>query len=435
MSRIIPPPQHTQHTPLSNMLQELRVRDTGHGSLLGASVGSALDSLWANRLRSLLTMLGIVIGIAAVIGALTLTQGVGAYIDNLILGQGATSVFIRGHDGPVPSSLTARDLQSLKRLAHVTAISPFIYSGGQIVYGNNNWRTEVDGSSASVQTIQNWQMAEGIWFNSVQEADGEPVAVIGDTVKQHLFAVSGIDPIGKKIHIGNEIFRVVGVLAAKGGFRSDDIIFVPYKALQDRLSGNTVFNEIDIQADSRSSLDLVVQEVSTVLRTNHRLRPGVQDDFQTRTSVQILQQVDQATQVITFILTSIAAISLTVGGIGVMNIMLVSVTERVREIGIRMSLGARRRDIRNQFLAEALFLCLLGGIIGLLLGVLVGWLMVGVLIGAITGASGGAVPLVITPTTLILPFAVSAAIGIVFGLYPALRAARLDPIVALRRAK
>ncbi len=235
-----------------------------------------------------------------------------------------------------------------------------------------------------------------------------------------------------------QLFRVTGVLAAKGGFNRDDVIFVPYETIQTRLfhGQNAVFDEIDVEADGRSNLDLVNQEITTILKVNHRIPLGGSDDFQTETSVQVIQREDQYTQVITNVLTGIAAISLTVAGIGIMNIMLVSVTERTREIGARMSIGARRRDIRNQFLIEALFMCLLGGTIGLLIGVFVGWLMVGVIVLAILGSgASGTLPLIITPATLILPFAVSAGIGIIFGLYPAIRASRLDPIAALRRAR
>lgn len=434
-----------QETSLQSLLQELRTRGDGQGSLIGASFGSAVEAVWTNRMRSLLTILGIVIGIAAVIGALTLTQGVGAYLDNTILSQGANTIYVwTGSDngGKRPQQvqpLSARDLQSLRNLPHVAAVSPLFYMGGQVQFGNQNWRpNNIIGVSTDMQAIQNWQMAEGLWFSASDEAGGEPVVVIGDTVAHNLFDASRTDPVGQKILFGGQLFRVVGVLAPKGGFGQDDVVYMPYTTIQTRLfhGENNVFNEIDVEADNRGSIDQVVQEITITLEVNHHIRSGKGDDFQTQTAVQIIQRLDQSTQIITDVLTGIAAISLTVAGIGIMNIMLVSVTERTREIGIRMSVGARRRDIRNQFLVEALFLCLVGGAIGLLLGVLVGWLMVGVIIAAITGTSAsGGVPLIITPTTLILPFAVAGAVGMIFGLYPAIRAARLDPIVALRRAK
>jgi putative ABC transport system permease protein len=450
MSRSTQPPAPAAafETSLESLLQELRIREGSQGNLFGASIGSALEAIRANRARSLLTMLGIVIGITAVIGALTLTKGVGAYIDNVLLGQGANTIYVApshslvqqgsvtvSHEG---QPLTAHDLQSLSNLPHVAAISPFIEVGGQVTYGNQNWRTNIQGVSTDLQAIQGWQLAAGLWFSPTQQAGGEPVAVIGDTVAQNLFAASGTNPVGQKINMFGQLFRVVGVLAPRGGFNGDDVIFVPYETIQTRLfhGQNAVFDEIDVEADSRSNLDLVNQEITTILEVNHRIPLGGSDDFQTETSVQVIQREDQYTQVITNVLTGIAAISLTVAGIGIMNIMLVSVTERTREIGVRMSIGARRRDIRNQFLVEALFLCLLGGTIGLLMGVLVGWLSVGAIVLAVLGNSAsGTLPLIITPETLILPFAVSAGVGIIFGLYPAIRASRLDPIAALRRAR
>ena len=437
------PASMEQETSLSNLLRELRMRESNQTPLVGASMGSALEAIWANRTRSLLTMLGIVIGITAVIGALTLTRGVGTYIDNAILGQGANTIYIAPHNSPGPLSqqvrpLTIHDLQSLSNLPHVAAISPVTGVGGQVTYGNQNWRTNIEGVSTDMQIIENRQVARGLWFSSTQQAGSEPVAVISDTVAQNLFGASGANPVGKNINMFGQIFRVVGVLAPQGVFSRDDVIFVPYETLQARLfhDPNHAFDEIDVEADSQNNLSLVQQEITTVLEVNHHIPFGGHDDFDVSTSVQIIQQVDQNTQVITNVLTGIATISLTVAGIGIMNIMLVSVTERTREIGIRMSVGARRRDIRNQFLIEALFLCLLGGTVGLLLGVLVGWLMVGVVVGFVVEPSAsGQIPLVITPATLILPFAVSAGVGIIFGLYPAIRASRLDPIVALRRAR
>ncbi len=432
-------------TAVATVLEELRVRGKSRSGLFGASMGSALEGIWSNRTRSFLTMLGIVIGVAAVIGALTLTQGVGAYITNLITSRGASTITIYGNSaqnsgggsGNNLPSLTSRDLSSLKKLPHVQGISPDIEIGTQVTYGNQNWQTFMQGVSTDFQTVQNWQLAQGLWFSPNEDAGGESVAVIGDTVATNLFGASHTDGIGKKIHIGQQIFRVEGILAPRGGGRQDDVIFVPYKRIQSLFSPElrNFFGQIYVQADAASNVDQAVQEITTTLELNHRIQAGKPDDFETQTSAQLLQQDNQAIQAITLLLTSIAAISLTVGGIGIMNIMLVSVTERTREIGICMSIGARRRDIRNQFLIEALILCLLGGFIGLLLGVFIGWLMVGVILSLETGGSGGSVPLVITTTTLVLPFAVSLGVGLVFGLYPAIRASRLDPIVALRRAK
>ncbi|HLI89158.1 MAG TPA: ABC transporter permease [Ktedonobacteraceae bacterium] len=432
-----------QPASLESLLRELRSNGAGQSLLGGAGLESALESIWAHRLRSLLTVLGVVIGITAVIGAMTLTQGVGAYLDNLIASQGANTVFVqpgaansRGvRTKQASQTLTVRDVQTLSHLPHVAAISPFVDTGGQVVYGNQNWKTRVQGVSTDLQTIQSWDLAEGFWFSQQQDAGGSAVAVIGDTVAQNLFKNAGIDPVGQQIRINNALFRVVGVLAPRGGPQEDDVIFVPYKAAMARLTNQSFLNEIDVQADSEGNVNLVQQEVTRALEQNHQISRGQPDDFQTITSAQILQDANEATQAITVLLVGIAAISLTVGGIGIMNIMLVSVTERTREIGIRLTVGARRSDIRNQFLIEALLLCVAGGIIGLLLGVLVGWQATGAIALAASGgrASGINIPLVITAVTIILPFAVSVGIGLIFGIYPAVRAARLDPIVALGR--
>jgi len=428
-----------QETPLQNILQEFRVRGNGSRSSVGASVGSAIEAVWSNRTRSLLTILGIVIGVAAVIGSLTLTQGVGAYVNNVITSQGANTIQIQpgtpNSRGPIHASLTDRDMQSIAKLQHVTAISPLVSAGnGQAIYGSQNWNTSVRGVSPDYQTINNWDTAQGLWFSPAEANSSASVAVIGDTVAHNLFGASGTDAIGKNIRFREELFRVVGVLSVRGGYRQDDVIFVPYKTVQARLRNGPELDEITVQVDTQDNLDVVVQALTTALEVNHHIPRGQPDDFQTQTSVQILQQSAQALGAITLLLTGIAAISLTVGGIGIMNIMLVSVTERTREIGIRISIGARRGDILSQFLIEALSLCLIGSILGLLLGLLIGWLVTGVILQALAGSSG-TVPFVITPTSIILPFAVAFFIGLVFGTYPAVRASRLDPIVALRRAK
>jgi len=430
--------------PVQNLLRELRGKRYQRGSSLGTSMGSALTAIWANRTRSFLTMLGIVVGVAAVIGSLTLTSGVAAFITNIIASQGVNTVFVapgasqntRGVTEQNTQTLTLNDLRLLSQLPHVSAISPIVSAGNQqVVFGSQNWHTRVQGVSTDLQTIQGWQMLDGLWFTTQQQAGAEPVAVLGDTVAQNLFGNNNVNPVGQQIRIGNQLFRVVGVLAPKGGFGQDDVIFIPYQTAMIRLANTNYLSEIVIDVDDQSNIDLVVQEITTTLESSHHIPKGTPDDFQTITSAQLLQQSQQVTQAIALLLSSIAAISLTVGGIGIMNIMLVSVTERTREIGIRLAIGARRADIRTQFLIEALVLSLAGGILGMLLGIFVGWLTINLIIAALARNGGGTVPLVITPTTLILPFAVSAIIGVVFGLYPAVRASRLDPIVALRRAR
>ncbi len=438
----VPRPLPPDNSPVANLLRELQSGKSGRSSSFGASWDTAVESVWANRTRSILTMLGIVIGIAAVIGALTLAQGVGAFFTNLISSQGANTITVQPgtlfnttQKKSTIRDLSDQDLNAVSKLQHVTAISPVVSSSnGQAVYGAQNWNTRVQGVSIDLEGIQNWNMAEGLWFTQADQAGAQPVAVIGDTVKHNLFDPTGTDPIGKKIRFRNQIFRIVGVLAPKGGFRQDDIIFVPYKAAEARLTNTTALSEIIIQVDTQDNINVVVQQLTSAIEQNHHIARGSPDDFKTTTSTQTLQRAQQTTGAISLLLSGIAAISLTVGGIGIMNIMLVSVTERTREIGLRMAIGARRKDIRNQFLVESLLLCVLGGVIGLGLGLFVGWLSTGVLLSAIAGSAGN-VPFIVTPTTLILPFVVSLTVGVVFGLYPAIRASRLDPIVALRRAR
>ncbi|HEY0757215.1 MAG TPA: ABC transporter permease [Ktedonobacteraceae bacterium] len=444
------PVAQTRETQLESLFRELRSDKSSRRSLIGLNLGSALESVIANRVRSFLTALGIVIGVAAVIGAITLAQGVGSFFSSAIGGLGSNTILLSGYPSALqrraPSlskqthpSLTTSDLQYLSRLPHVTAASPVLMMNTQVIYGNQNWRTSIIGSSTDLQTIQNWQVAQGLWFSPTQDTGAQPVAVLGATAVQNLFGNTAINPIGQQIRIGIQNFRIVGILASKGaaGFgASDSSIFIPFRAFQTRFSGSSYLEQIDIEADDQNNVDMVVQELTTGLELQHHIARDTPDDFATNTAGQLLQQANIATQAISTLLSGIAAISLTVGGIGIINIMLVSVTERTREIGIRMSIGARRSDIRNQFLIEALVLCLAGGLIGMLLGIFVGWLTVGVLISAISSGGGGSsVPLIITPTTLILPFAVSAIVGLVFGLYPAIRASRLDPITAIRRAK
>lgn len=449
------PASSEQPTVLQSMLEDLRSRPTTSRSMLSANLGSALESIWSNRTRAFLTVLGVIIGVGAVIGALTLTQSVGGYINNLLSSLGSNAIqiqsgapslpgageAIRASRGPVVANLTPRDLQTLKQLPHVIAISPSITTGAQVVYSNQNWKTSVIGASPDIQIIQGWDLAQGLWFTEAETSGGASVAVIGDTVAHHLFDASGVNPIGQKIRIGSQLFRVVGVTAPKGvgiGGANDNSIFIPYKTSMARFTNQTAFFNISLQTDSQENVNPLVQTITLTLEQNHRIARGAPDDFSIITSAQLLEQANQGTAAFTLLLTGIAAISLTVGGIGIMNIMLVSVTERTREIGIRMSIGAKRSDIRNQFLSEALFLSLLGAMLGLLIGLLIG-LGITSLIPLLAGGSGGAssidIPLVITPTTIILPFAIALAIGIIFGLYPAVRASRLDPIVALRKPR
>lgn len=421
--------ENQQQTPLASLLAELRKRKGGRGvvSMVGANFESALDALWMNRTRSFLTTLGIFIGIAAVIAAITMTQGASTAVNNQIGSLGNTVSVSPGSSTNSKVSqtnpLTLQDVQSLSNIPHVLGMSPMIVTSDQVVYQNQNEVTQVEGASTSLQEIQNWQLAKGTWFSADDQTTGTPVALLGDTVWHNLFDTSGNNPIGQYIRIRGEDFRVIGVLAPQGGgFAQDDVVIIPLKTAQIRLKNTPNVDQILFQVDSAAAVPQVAQTISTKLQQDHHIRDASDDDFTVTTFTEILQRIGQFTQILTLLLVGIAAISLTVGGIGIMNIMLISVTERTWEIGIRIAIGARRRDILGQFLVEALVLCLIGGLIGLALGLLIGL--------GITKISQ--LPFVVTAFTLILPFAVSAAIALVFGIYPAMRAARLDPIVAIR---
>jgi putative ABC transport system permease protein len=411
-----------------------RLQPRGRGLLIGANFRTALKALQANKLRSFLTTLGVIIGVAAVIAIVTLTQGVSATLNQRLTGLGTNILMIQSgapsRNGAFQAegtaqTLTASDVQSLVAIPHVANVSPVITVRGQVIYGNRNWSTQVQGVFPSYQSLQNWQIAGGTWFSTSDQLGAAPVAVIGQTVVDNLFTPAGIDPIGKTIRVNNQLFRVVGTLQAKGsqGFgNADDVIFVPSTAAQDRLKNSSYVDQIQIQADSATNVAQVQQDVTTALEKQHHIAAGGTDDFRVLNANQLLQTAQQTTALLTALLVGIAAISLTVGGIGIMNIMLVSVTERFREIGIRMAVGARRSDIRNQFLIEAVVLSAVGGVIGILIGLVAGL--------GISAALG--LPLVVSLLGILIAFGVAAVIGICFGLYPAMRAARLDPIVALR---
>jgi putative ABC transport system permease protein len=404
-------------------------------NMIGVNFNIALEALWANRLRSMLTALGIFIGVAAVIAALTLTQGAGASINARFSQFGPTVVTVRngtantrgayGVTGTV-LSLTPADAQAIqKQVPNVASVSPVVSASEQLVYGSQNENTTVQGVSTEYQTIQDWTISEGTWFSDTDQSTHKPVAVIGQTVVQNLFAATGTDPINQTMRIGNQLFKVVGVLQAKGqgsASTQDDVVFVPYTTAFDRIANTPYVSQILVAADTTDDVNQVQQGITTLLEQRHHILKGQTDDFNDQSSAQLLQTANQLTSTITLLLVGVASISLTIGGIGIMNIMIVSVTERTREIGIRMAIGARRKDILTQFLIEALALSLVGGVIGMLLGLGAGYLA--------TTTMG--LPFIVSPTSILTPFIVSAAIGVAFGLYPAMRASRLDPIVALR---
>jgi putative ABC transport system permease protein len=406
---------------------------TGGGGLrLLQTIPSALQALQANKGRSLLTALGIIIGVAAVIAVVALGQGSQASVTSQLQGLGTDQITISpgstrtggvsGGAGSV-STLTSSDADGLiADVAGIKAVSPTVQTSVQVIAGNKNWSTRVTGVTSSYQEIQSWQMAQGAFFTDQDNQTARSVAVIGQTVLTNLFA----DPssaIGQTIQVRNVPFTIVGVLAAKGssvGGDQDDTILVPLQTAQIRLLGTKTVNSIIVQASDASQLTALQTAVEEEMRVLHKLNAKA-DDFSIRNNADLVSRVGSVSQTLTLLLGSVAFISLIVGGVGIMNIMLVSVTERTREIGIRLAIGAQPGDIQAQFMVEALILSLLGGLIGITIGDGLALLL---------PRFGWATSL--SPEAGLAAFGFSALIGVFFGFYPAQKASRLDPIEALR---
>ncbi len=402
---------------------------------LGELLTLGLQALSRNRMRSALTVLGIVIGVAAVIATLAIGQGAREAVQAQIRSLGAntftvvpgtiTAGGVRMGGMGSNSTLTVEDAEAIKReCPAVQAVAPFVRTNAQVVYGASNWATQIQGTTADFPIVRAWPVGSGVFITDSDVRGAAKVCVLGANVAEQLFGDA--DPVGTIVRIKDMPFRVVGVLSVKGGQSwggsQDDVIMVPLTTAQRKLAGRTHLNSIGISAVGPREVTEAEEQVTALLRQRHRIRPGMDQDFFIFSQQEIASSAEETSKVMTTLLASIAAVSLMVGGIGIMNIMLVSVTERTREIGIRRAIGARRRDIMMQFLAESAFLSLAGGALGVALG-----------IGAATAVTQFARwPTMIQPLAVAVAFGFSTAIGVFFGYYPALRASALDPVEALR---
>jgi len=394
----------------------------------------AIVALRRNPMRSILTMLGVIIGVACVVAMVAIGQGASAAIQSQIGSLGTNFLLIHagshsrgGVHGGAGSyqNLTADDAAAVARECPSVALAdPGVRTGAQVVYGDQNWFTSVQGVGPAHPTIRAWAVAKGSFFTDDDVKASSKVAVLGQTVAENLFGES--DPIGQIIRVKGIPFRILGVLDKKGGSAmgqdQDDIICVPYTTAQKRLMGITHVGTIMVSALSPDLVGQASEEIRALLRQRHRLGKDQDDDFQVRSQQDIANTATQMSGVFTNLLGAIASVSLLVGGIGIMNIMLVSVTERTREIGVRRALGARRSDIRTQFLIESSLISGLGGVVGIVLGIFV----------ARSVARFGGWPTLVQPPVLLTAFVFAGLVGIFFGFYPAAKAARLDPIDALR---
>jgi putative ABC transport system permease protein len=393
----------------------------------------ALKSIMKNRMRSLLTVLGIIIGVAAVIALVSIGQGASASIEKQIAGLGSNLLMIfPGHSRVGGVSFGAEShrnltLDDLKRVTQETTllkgVSPVVRAGGQVVAADKNWATSIQGVDVNYLDIREWALEKGEFFATRDVLGRKKVAVLGKTVVTQLFGDQ--DPVGQRIRIRNIPFQVIGVLKERGqtgGQDQDDTILSPYTTVLYRMSDGKNLNTIMASAVSTEKMDFASAEIRRVLRASHKLNPGDDDDFNLRSQTDIVETATSITGMMTTVLGAIAGVSLLVGGIGIMNIMLVSVTERTREIGIRLAIGARGGDILVQFLIEAVILSMLGGIIGILSGIGLGR-MVAKLIN---------MSIIVDPVVVFVAFFFSGAVGIFFGFYPAMKASKLHPIDALR---
>ena len=392
----------------------------------------AWASLVANKLRSLLTMLGIIIGVAAVIALVSIGNGVKQDIEDSISSLGSNLLVVLPGaprtPGARPSqgsmkSLKISDYEAIAKLEGVKAASPMTNGSYVVIYQNKNWTTSVAGVNSNFQDVNNWTMTSGRFFSDKNVQNRERVAVVGQTVVKNLFADE--DPVGKEIRVKNIPFRVIGVLKSKGngtmGNDQDDTVLIPYTTSMERVEGIDYLRRVYVVSKDDEGIDRLQADIENLLRVRHNIKDTNLDDFNIQNMKSIMETVAQTTGTFTLFLGAVAAISLVVGGIGIMNIMLVSVTERTREIGVRKALGATYSVIVTQFLIEAVVISLIGGFIGIAFGI-----GASKVIGMVSGMST-----VVSVPTIIMSFAFSMAIGLIFGIYPARKAAKLNPIDAL----
>jgi len=396
----------------------------------------AFRALARNKMRSALTMLGVIIGVASVIAMVSIGQGAQASVQTQIANVGTNLLFIRagsmntggvrsGTDTAGTNTLTVEDIEAIKReLPSVGMASPSVNARAQIVFGNQNWNTQVQGINEQFLEIRKWKIESGTFFTEADVKTSARVAVIGKTIADNLFP--GMDPVGQTMRVRELTFRVIGVLAPKGqdqqGRDQDDLIMAPFTTVQKKLLAITYVQFANASAISPEATKLAEQQITELLRQRHKLAGNQENDFSVRNMTDIADAADETNRIMTMLLGSIAGVSLLVGGIGIMNIMLVSVTERTREIGIRMAIGARSSVVQTQFLIEAIVLSLAGGAIGIALGIAISVLIPKLLEW----------PTLISPTAIVGSVVFSAVIGILFGFFPARKAAGLDPIEALR---
>ncbi len=398
----------------------------------------ALRAIWRNKIRSLLTALGIIVGIAAVIAVIAIGTGAGEQMKSSINSMGNNLVMIfpgsmnmggMRMGAGASNTLTAADGEQLEQdfPELVACQTPMVRGSAQVIYEENNWSTSINGVGTGFPKVRGWDVGEGAFFDEEDIQTGRRVLILGKTVVDNLFP-NGDSPIGKNIRVRNMSFKVIGVMERKGsnsmGQDQDDIIIMPYTTVKrtiQRSSFNNV-NQLLVSLNSMDDLEEAKKEFTALLRQRHRLADHKEDDFSIRDMTEITQMMTSITSTITILLGAVASISLIVGGIGIMNIMLVSVTERTKEIGLRMAIGARPRDILMQFLLEAMTLACVGGLIGTILGV----------VGAKAVGNVQHWPILITESSVIISFAFSAFVGVFFGFYPAYRASQLNPIDCLR---